>query len=86
MNNIIVNLNGYNGQNGTITLFTEIYINLSLFWKNVGIYHFLGTRVSWKNFPTNLKAILKKKKNQVHGTLEHPKSDKSLHIFKTMVD
>ena len=32
-------------QNGTISLFTEIYINLPLFRKYVRIYHFLSTRV-----------------------------------------
>ena len=34
-----------NGQNGTILLFIEIYINLLLFWKYVEIYHFLGNQV-----------------------------------------
>lgn len=33
------------GQNGQILLFTEIYINLSLFQKYVRIYHFLGPQV-----------------------------------------
>ena len=33
------------GQNDTIALFIEIYINLPLFWKYVGIYHFLGTQI-----------------------------------------
>lgn len=33
------------GQNGTIALFIEIYINLLVFWKYIGIFHFLGTRV-----------------------------------------
>ena len=33
------------GLNDTIALFIEIYINLSLFWKYVRIYHFLGTKI-----------------------------------------
>ena len=33
------------GQNDTIALFIEIYINLPLFWKYVGVYYFLGTQV-----------------------------------------
>ena len=37
-------MNGW-GQNGQISLFTEIYINLLLFRKYVGIYNFLGIRV-----------------------------------------
>jgi len=38
-------------QNGTIALFIEIYINLSLFQKYVGIYHFLSTRVLQNQVP-----------------------------------
>ena len=45
MNNVSINLNGYSGQNSTIALFTEIYINLPLFWKYIKIYHFFSTRV-----------------------------------------
>ena len=33
------------GQNDTIALFIEIYINLPLFRKYVEIYYFLGTKI-----------------------------------------
>ena len=44
-NKLLTNLPTEDGQNGTIAKFTKIYINLPLFQKYVGIYHFLGTWV-----------------------------------------
>lgn len=71
-------------QNGTIVLLIEIYINLLLFRKYVGIYHFLdnrvfhGTQVPWKNFPTNLKATFSKNSSFMNSsTIKNPSSPNS---------
>ena len=43
------------GQNDTIALFIEIYINLPLFRKYVEIYYFLGTKIGEFEFSIVLK-------------------------------
>lgn len=40
------------GQNGLLSLFMKIYMNIPLFQKNVEIYHFFSTQV-WRNQELN---------------------------------
>ena len=79
------------GQNGTIALFIELYINRPLFRKYVGIYHFLdprvwGTRVPWTQFESYFFKEPEFMELEYHGKLKYPKSSRSLHISKTVVD